>query len=420
MSKKINTIPFDRKKVPPKQNIIVMPFMWLYCYIATKKYHLKINRVNMEGLKPPFLVLGTHHSFMDFLVTPLALFPKTANYISELEGFEYYGEWKYRQIGCLGTRKFVDDLALVKNMKRVVDRGGIMVFYPEARYANVGTTAVIPESVGKLAKMLKVPLVIINMKGNYLQSPIWNLTPRKGVRLEANITKVYTAEELKKASIEEVNETIHKYLSYDEYKWQYETKQQITYGKRAEGLEKPLYQCRDCKQEFSMIGKGSELICSKCGAAYNMDEYGRLSKDTEYVHIPDWYEWEREQVKKEVDEGRYFLDMDVHIESLPNAVNFIDLGKGHLIHKEDGFYLTFTDYGEEKEKTMFVPTNTLLSVHTEYDYRGKGMCITLSTLDNTYFIYPLEEGFNPTKIQFAAEYLFDLYKQNVSVHKKMK
>jgi hypothetical protein len=50
----------------------------------------------------------------------------------------------------------------------------------------------------------------------------------------------------------------------------------------------------------------------------------------------------------------------------------------------------------------------MLSVHTEYDYRGKGQCITLSTLDNTYFLFPTEAGFNATKIQFATEYLYKI------------
>ena len=53
-----------------------------------------------------------------------------------------------------------------------------------------------------------------------------------------------------------------------------------------------------------------------------------------------------------------------------------------------------------------VTSKSLFSIHTEYDYRGKGQCIILSTPDNTYFIYPLEDGFNATKIQFATEDYF--------------
>ena len=183
-----DTKPFDRMKEPPKQNLFFMPFIWIGCFLITRMAKLKIVKTDKRGIKPPYLVLGTHHSFTDFYVTPLALFPHRANYVSELEGFEYYGEWIYRQAGCLGTRKFVDDMALIKNIKRVTDRGGILVLYPEARYANVGTSSKLPMSVAKLVKLLKVPVVTLNMKGNYLQSPIWNLTKRKEARLHTDMT----------------------------------------------------------------------------------------------------------------------------------------------------------------------------------------------------------------------------------------
>ena len=419
-NKKIVTKPFDRFKIPPKQNILIMPIIWLYCFIVTKRNKLKINKVRMKGVKPPYLVLGTHQSFMDFCVTPLTIFPRRANYVSELEGFEAYGEWKYRQIGCLGTRKFVYDLALVKNIKRVIARKGILVLYPEARYANVGTYSPIPKSVGKLAKMLKVTVVIVNMKGNYLRTPIWNLNVRKEVPLEATITQIFTKEELQAASLKEVNDKISEYLYYDEYKWQYDEKISITYEKRAEGIEMPLYKCPVCGEEFHMKTNMAHIFCEKCNSKWYMTEYGKLEplnnkykylKSMDFSHIPNWYEWERSEVIKEIKEGRYFLDINVYIESLPNGINFIKLGHGKLVHNKDGFYLTFTDYGEKNEKTMFFSRTSMTSIHTEYNYRGKGQCITLSTLDNTYFIFPRGDGFNATKIQFATEYLYDHFIQ---------
>lgn len=405
MKKKIVTKPFDRSKIPPKQNLLAMPFIWGLSWFITRKSKLRINKVKMKGLKPPYIVLGTHHAFMDFLVTPLALFPHRANYVSELEGFEYYGEWKYRQIGCLGTRKFVNDLMLIKNIKAVVDRKGILVLYPEARYCNVGTTALIPDSVGKLVKMLNVPVVTLNMRGNYLQSPIWNLTKRKEAILDATITQIFTREELKETPLEEVNKKIKEFLTYDEYEWQYKTKMAITYEKRAEGLEMPLYKCPKCKSEFTMKTEKSNIYCDECNSKWHLSKYGVLEGSGVFTKIPDWYEWERKEVIDEINNDKYNLDIRVKIESLPNAVNFINLGEGRLQHNKSGFLLTFKDYGEDKEKTMKFPAKEMISVHTEYDYRGKGQCITLSTVDNTYFIYPLEEGFNATKIQFATEEL---------------
>ncbi len=413
-----DTRPFDRKKMPPKQNLIALPVIWLGSLLATLSAGLKIVKSDKRGIKPPFLVLGTHQSFTDFYVTPLALFPHRANYISELEGFENFGEWLYRQAGCIGTRKFVDDMALIYNMKRIMDRKGIVVLYPEARYANVGTSSRLPVSVAKLVKYLRVPVVTLNMKGNYLQSPIWNLAKRKEARLHADMTYALTADEVEQMAVEEIYDRISGLLSYDEYKWQRDIRMKISYPKRAEGLHMPLYQCPICRAEYRMSSEQDSLFCECCGAVWKMDAYGTLVQEMpqnsimqdeiswKQVYIPDWYEWQRKLVKEQIDAGNYHLDVAVQVESLPNARNFIACGEGRLCHEESGFYLTFTDYGDE-ERTHVFPSNSLFSIHTEYDYRGKGQCIVLSTVDNSYFIYPLEREFNVTKIQFATEYFYE-------------
>ena len=238
--------PFDRAKVPPRQNAFFLPMMWLICKLIVSPYKLKIDKHNMEGIKPPFLVYGSHNSFMDFYVTPLALMPYRANYISELEGFENFGEWIYRQAGCLGTRKFINDQSLIRNIARVIKRGDIMVIYPEARYANVGTNSHLTPSIAKLARMLKVPVVTLNMHGNYLQQPIWNLKERKGARLHADLKCVVTKDEIEKLSVGEILSRISAELTYDEYKYQLENDIRIADEWRAEGLHYPLYKCRKC------------------------------------------------------------------------------------------------------------------------------------------------------------------------------
>lgn len=402
---KPDTRPFDRHREPPRQNPLIMPLLWAFCYAMTAPGRLRIHKKGTP-VKPPYIVLGTHHSFTDFFVTPLALFPHRANYISELEGFEWFGEWKYRQIGCLGTRKFVDDLALIRNIRRVLARKGILVLYPEARYANVGTSTPLSLSVAKLIKHLKVPVVTINMKGNYLQSPIWNLTTRKEARLDSELTYAITADEVKELSVEEIHQRISELLTYDEYAWQRDRKMPITYPKRAEGLHKPLYRCADCGAEFRMRSEGSRLWCEDCGSSYEMDEYGTLIGASREIYIPDWYEEERAAVRLEIEEGKYCLDIDVTVDALPNAKNFIPCGNGHLRHDAKGFALTYRDYHDEQEKTLLWSPAETESIHTEYDYRGRGQCVTLSVPDDTFFLFPMEEGFNATKIQFATEEQF--------------
>ncbi len=417
---KDNTTPFDRHRIPPKQNVFLTPFIWGICWILTRKQRLRIKKIGMKGLKPPYLVLGNHLAFMDFLVTPLTLFPRRANYVSELEGFEAYGETLYRQIGCLGTRKFIYDIALIKNIKRVMERRGILVLYPEARYANVGTSSELPDSVAKLVKWLKVPVVVLRMKGNYLQSPIWNLHKRPGVRLEATLEKVFDAKAIQELSPEEISDCLGKKLRHDEYAWQYEHGMKINYDKRAEGLEAVLYLCPICKAEFQMAAMNAELVCQQCQSRWELTELGQINvmgdvkgkgytERKSFTHIPDWYEWQRQEVISEIDLGDYRLEQEVLVEALPNAKKFIPLGKGILSHNRSGFSLLYYDESQEKQD-LFFPSQGMTSIHTEYDYRGKGPCVVLSTLDNSYFLFSRDLKFNVTKIQFATEYFYNLSK----------
>lgn len=406
--RKNDTTPFDRNATPPKQLPLLMPLIWLVCWVATRFYRLKIRRRGMKRLKPPYLVVATHLSFMDYFVTPLALFPHRANYVSDLEGFEHYGEWLYRRIGCLGTRKFIPDTALVRNIQKVINRKGIIVLYPEARHTNVGTQSVIPQSIGKLAKRLGVPVVALNMHGNYLQAPIWNPKGRSGVRLESELLQLLSAEDVQALSAADIHQRIQEALAYDEYAWQRQTGMRISDPHRAEGLEWALYQCPICTEEFRMRSGGADIYCGACNARWRMDELGGLQSDAErFSHIPDWYEWQRAQVAQEVEEGRYALDIRVRIEALPNAKGFLDLGEGRLVHRQDGFQLTLTEFGAREGTTLrFSPLSTQ-SIPTECDFRGKGQCVVLSTPDNTYYLYPLEPGFNANRIQFATEYLYE-------------
>jgi hypothetical protein len=48
----------------------------------------------------------------------------------------------------------------------------------------------------------------------------------------------------------------------------------------------------------------------------------------------------------------------------------------------------------------------MYSCHIEFDYFGKGDCIDLSTLDDTYYLFPQGSNFSVTKIALATEELF--------------
>lgn len=140
-----------------------------------------------------------------------------------------------------------------------------------------------------------------------------------------------------------------------------------------------------------------------------MNEFGTLESNGEEIYIPDWYEWERLQVIGEIKSRKYGLDIPVKIQALPNARNFIDCGDGRLNHDTKKFVLSFVHYDGNKNVRLEFTNKSMPSIHTEYNYRGQGQCIVLSTVDNTYFVFPKnsDDGFNATKIQFAVEYPYN-------------
>ena len=85
-----------------------------------------------------------------------------------------------------------NDVTVVRHLCEVIKNGDIAVIYPEARYALCGTTAVLPASLGKLCRLLKVPVVTLICHGHHVNSPFWNLHER-GVRpTEAEMRLLFT------------------------------------------------------------------------------------------------------------------------------------------------------------------------------------------------------------------------------------
>jgi len=363
----------------------------------------------MERLKPPYLLLCTHHAFIDFMVTTAAIFPHRANYVIAIDGF-ISREWLLRLVGGICKRKFTNDLLLVRQIQKVIKNGDVLALYPEARYSLIGTNAVLPASLGKLVKLLRTPVVMLNMHGNYLNSPCWNLRKR-GNRLEADLSQLLTVQEIKELSVTEINRKINEAFHYDEYAWQKKSGIAITKKWRAEGLERVLYMCPHCHSEYKMHSSGATLRCLNCHKVWQMSVFGELEAIqkgegeatlvTEFPHIPDWYEAQRQQVRREIEEGTYACEVEVIIDALPNAKGYIRLGKGLLKHTMEGFSLE-GEGGFRLEK----PVSSMYSLHIEYNYKGQGDCLDLSTLDDTYYIYPQGDNFSVTKMALATEELF--------------
>ncbi len=400
---------YKTAKYPIRQPRIITFLIWLLCKIMLigKKY--RVEKINMEGLKPPYMVLSNHMYFIDFELAAMVTFPHRVNNVVTIDGY-YRRPPLMELIGAIGTRKFTMDLHLIKSIRKVLKRGDVLCMYPEARYSPCGIQSYIPDSVGALIKRNKVPVVAIVHHGNYLHSPFWNFRKKRKVPLHTTAEQILTSEQIEAMTAEEIMTVVRKALTYDEYRYQKENGILITEPYRAEGLHKVLYQCPHCLSESTMDSEGADLFCQACGKRWHLNEDGTLSAiegETEFPHIPDWFLWEREQVKKQIEAGEYFFADEVEVYSLPRCWKFEKLGKATLTHdKENGFVLDGF-YRNEPYRIQRLPLQTN-SLHVEYDYCYiKPLdCVDISTENDSFYCYPTKKNVI-TKLAFATEIIFE-------------
>lgn len=399
---------YKTAKYPLHQTIFWTWLIWVLSRIALLGKKYKVETTGMEGLKPPYMLLSNHMHFIDFELAAMGTWPHPVSNVVSIDGYVIKGfllEW----IGAIATRKFTTDIHLVKSIRHVLKRGDVLAMYPEARYTPCGTLAFLPDSLGKLIRMNKVPVVAVVHRGNHLYAPFWDFRHKRKVPMHTTLKLILTPEQISQMSVEEINAVLRRELNYDEYRYQKENGIRITEPFRAEGLHKVLYQCPHCGTEFQMDSKGSELFCKACGKRWNWREDGYLeaiSGETEFDHIPDWFAWERRQVKEQIENGTYSFSDEVEVHSLPRIWRYLPLGKAKLTHSiEDGFKLEGFYRGEKYYiHRQCAQTNSL---HVEYGFGPlKNVdCLDISTENDSFYCIPTKENVI-TKLAFATEELY--------------
>lgn len=395
-------------RYPMHQGKFWTGLIWILsrCALIGKKY--KVETIGMENLKPPYMLLSNHMHFIDFELAAMGTWPHSVSNVVSIDGYVvkfFLLEW----IGAIATRKFTTDLHLVKSIRKVLQRGDVLAMYPEARYSPCGTTAFMPDSLGKLIRMNKVPVVAVVHHGNHLYAPFWNFRKKRKVPLHTTMKVILTPEQIAAMSVDEINETLRQALQYDDYRYQKENGIRITESYRAEGLHKVLYQCPHCLAESKMASKGTELFCTACGKRWNWDEDGNLRAlegETEFDHIPEWFEWERQQVRKQIEDGTYRYEDEVDVWSLPRVYRYIPLGKAKLTHDAEKGFVLEGHYRGEVYRIQRQPLQTN-SLHVEYDFGPlKAIdCLDISTENDSFYCKPSRSDVI-TKLAFATEEIY--------------
>ncbi|MBR2622622.1 MAG: hypothetical protein IKD15_00160 [Clostridia bacterium] len=410
MKKQPKRFDMYRQANKPKWYLKIVEFVGAPFYMWFNKGHVKTEK-SVKKMKGPYLILASHASFMDFAQIVCGLMPRTTGWVMSVEEMRR-GNWLMYGIGGMPKRKFTHDIVTAKHVMRYIKTlKHTCTIFPEARFSLAGVNERLDDALGKLCKHLKVPVVLFKANGNFLNSPQWKKRPYKRIRQEAEISLLLTVEDLQSMTADEVQAKIEKAFERDEYRWQVEKGYHIKCKTRAEGLHRILYKCPACGQEFKMKTEGIKLWCDDCGATWEMDTLSRLNgvnTEAGFSHVPDWYNWERVEVRKEVQAGTYHFEDDVRVEDYYSTeIGFINVGDAHVVHDKNGF--TFMGTVDGKPFTLNKPVSSMYSVHIEYDFLGRGDAFDIATETTSYFMFLKTAENYLTKMHFAQEELYDYY-----------
>lgn len=249
--------------------------------------------------KGPYLLISNHQTTMDpFLLSLSFKFPIYFIASDDLFNLKVSPLIRYL-VAPIPKSKSMNDIAAMKSVFRVIKEGGAVGIFPEGNRTISGGQWEMTDAIAKLAKQLKVPLVIYNIHGGYGTDPRWGHSIRRG-RSKGCVKKILSAQELKDMTVEQIFEEIKEGLAVDD------TISGIPFRsrKRAEYIERALYICPVCGNLSGIVSDKYKFRCRYCTTSSTYTEKLTLSPSVaDFDRIYEWYEWERGEIVKKVLNG---------------------------------------------------------------------------------------------------------------------
>lgn len=311
----------------------IVPFIKLYYHIV---YRLKVEKSEIKGLKPPYIVVAGHSCWLDYLITGIAMLPVRMNYLG---AYNFFRDKVLKHVlsfmGVIPKFQYTKDISSIRKMKYCIDEGRAVILFPHGCLSNEGRPGGFAvHGIAKLVKFLDVPVVAIKTDGGYLTRPRWTGRARYG-KLQTKVSLALKLEEVRTLTNEQIYNRMMNAIDFDDYKWQRENMVPFRAKNPAEGVEYVLYKCPKCRSEFTLKSDGNRLLCEKCKNEVWMNKYLMFEPhdlDTVFFDgIDNWYDFQKECLEKEIEDPLFQLEAKTELlYNEPGKYGYQLQGKGEL------------------------------------------------------------------------------------------
>ena len=291
-------------------------------------YHFKPEKANIG--KGPFLITANHNGELDPALLALSFREHMYFVASEHVFRKGFASWLLNYcfapiVRVKGRRR---DATAALNVIRTIRKKANVCLFAEGNRSYNGVTGPIFPATGKLAKATGASLVTYRFEGGYLTSPRWSENVRKG-KMRGFVVNVYSPEQLKQMTPEEVNDRIREDIMEDAFERQLVQCYRYKGKDLAKGLEKALYFCPKCGRTGTLKSEKDVFGCS-CGLRVRFTETGFFEKvepddpELPFDTVRDWDFWQDKRVAEYADSLE-----DDDIAYSDENVKLIGIGPGH-------------------------------------------------------------------------------------------
>ncbi len=326
-------------------------------------YGHTVDKANIIGLEPPYLVVAGHASWLDYIITSTAMFPVRMNYVG---AYNFFRDKLLRSVmtfmGVIPKFQFSNDLSAIKQMKYCVEHGRVVALFPHGCLSNDGRPGGFAVfGVAKLVKLLAVPVVALQSDGAYLTRPRWSKKARRG-KIETHATLLFSTDEVKTLSNMQIYQRMMDAIYYDDYRWQRKNMIPFHGSKVAEGVEFVLYKCPKCKSEFTLRSENDRMFCISCGNAVHMNEFLLFEPESSdsvfFDGLDKWFDYQLAVLQEETDDPMFCMKANTLLQfNEPERYGYQDQGHGEVTLTRDG--ITYSGMVKDEMSEIVLPMKSI-------------------------------------------------------------
>ena len=329
----------------------VNPLLYFGVWVAlkrkyTKNYNITFDRSVSKTIKGPAIVVATHTSDEDHIISALNLYPIRPTYVVSEHFMRNKSTARFLKLMHVITKKmFTPDVSTIINIMRAKNENAVIVIFPEGRLSCFSRTLPVTDGTAELIKKLGVNLYSWKAEGASLTFPKWRDKGDTRVgKINSSVKLLLTADEVKESTIDQIRKITEEAIFNDD-----EIAMQGTEFKSdsiAGGVEKILFKCPVCKREGTISSSGDKITC-RCGLNATLDSYYKLH-DAPVNSINEWFMWQQESIDTDTE----ILTAKARL-GCPGEDGFMDpyAGEGEVYLDKDTFKLSGTLHGEKIDFT---------------------------------------------------------------------